>query len=94
MISNFCRRSLFPTEKQRIPLVSFDLEKCIPPSLMKDLNSQVIYVTISRKPKSRLSPDVLKARASIKISHGYSENDIAVVGVSCQVAGANDVEKF
>ncbi|KAL9639049.1 MAG: hypothetical protein Q9164_001184 [Protoblastenia rupestris] len=75
-------------------LISFGLERCVPPSFMKGLSSQVIHMTNLEEAKSRLSVDALKPRTSSTFLHGYSENDIAVVGVSCQVAGADDVEEF
>ena len=72
-------------------LITFGLERCVPPSFMKVFGSQVIHMTNLEEVKSRLSNDTLKPRTSPKILHGYSENDIAVVGMSCKVAGADDV---
>ena len=75
-------------------LITFGLERCVPPSFMKVLSSQAIHMTNLEEVKSRLSVDTLKPRTSPEIPGGYSENDIAVVGVSCKVAGADDVEEF
>ena len=44
--------------------------------------------------KARLAARAQKPLIPSKIPRGYSDNDIAVVGVSCQVAGADDVEEF
>ena len=75
-------------------VISFGLERCVPPSFMKTLNSRVIHMNDSTDAKSRLAVHAQKPLSSSKIPRSYSENDIAVVGVSCQVAGADDVEEF
>ncbi len=58
---------------------------------MKNLSSQVINMINLEEARSRSSLDVLKSQAFLKFPHGYSENDIAVFGVSCEVANADDV---
>lgn len=43
---------------------------------------------------SELSVDTLKPQTSVKYPHGCSGNDVALLGVSCKVAGADDLEEF
>ncbi|KAK4697088.1 acyl carrier protein, partial [Lecanoromycetidae sp. Uapishka_2] len=61
---------------------------------MRGLSQQLIYMTNLEEAKSRLSSIPPKARSSLEYPRGYSENDIAVVGTSCKVAGADDLEEF
>ncbi len=75
-------------------LICFGLERCVPPLLMRGLSQQLIQMANLGEVNSRLSVDTPKPRTSLKYPHGYSENDIAVVGVSCKVAGADDLEEF
>lgn len=80
------------TDKTSV-LVCFGLERCIPPSLMHGLNPQLIHMAHPEETMCRLSVETAKPETS-RYSHGYSENDIAVIGVSCKVAGADDLEEF
>ena len=75
-------------------LICFGLERCVPPSLMRGLSPQLIHMADLREANSRSSVDTPKPLASLNYPQGYSENDIAVVGVSCKVAGADDLEEF
>ena len=79
---------------KRSLLVCFGLERCVPPLLMRGLGSQLIHMANLEEAKSRLSVEALKLGTSFKYRPGYSENDIAVIGVSCKVAGADDLEEF
>ena len=60
-------------------IVSFGLERCVPPSLMRGLGKQVVYPDSHEGQDSQVS---------------FSGDDIAVVGMACKVAGADDVEEF
>ena len=75
-------------------LISFGLERCVPPLLMRNLSPQLVHMADLVEANSRLSADTLKLRTCLNYPHGYSENDIAVIGVSCKVAGADDLEEF
>lgn len=75
-------------------LVCFGLERCVPPLLMRGLSSQLVHMANLEEAKSRLSVEALKLGTSLKYRAGYSENDIAVIGLSCKVAGADDLEEF
>lgn len=80
------------TDKKSV-LVCFGLERCVPPLFMPGLNPQLIHMAHPEEATCRLS--VEKARPeTLRYPHGYSENDIAVIGVSCKVAGADDLEEF
>lgn len=68
-------------------LVSFGSERCVPPTAMSQVCGRVIYMTNLCEAAPRLSN--LKATAS-----SYSENDIAVIGMACKVAGADDIDEF
>ncbi|KAL3426664.1 Iterative polyketide synthase CazM 11 [Phlyctema vagabunda] len=63
-------------------VVTFGPERCVPPSLVKGLTSQVVHFA-----------DV-KVKAVPEPERTYSDNDIAVVGMSCKVPGADGLEEF
>ena len=75
-------------------LILLGPERYVPPSFMKFLSSQVIHMANFEEVKTRLSIDARKLQTFPEPPRGYSENDIAVVGMSCKVAGADDVEEF
>lgn len=74
------------THKQSL-LVSFGSEKCVPPTAMPRVAGQTVYMATPDEAAPRLS--ALKLLTS-----SYSDNDIAVVGMACKVAGADDVDEF
>ncbi|GJN86551.1 type I iterative polyketide synthase [Purpureocillium lilacinum] len=60
-------------------IISFGSERCVPPSHMLSLNGQVVHL----------------ADIDFATQHrGASDNDIAVIGMACKVAGANNLEEF
>ena len=66
-------------------VISLGLERCVPPSLLRDLSQQVVH----------LMDHDLKTRTASPEDPGQNfENDIAVVGMACKVAGADDLEDF
>lgn len=75
-------------------LILLGPERCVPPSFTKVLSSQVIHMTNFEEAQTRLSIDALKLQTFPEPPRSYSENDIAVIGMSCKVAGADDVEEF
>lgn len=75
-------------------LICFGLERCVPPLLMRSVSPKLIHMADLGEANSELSVDTLEPQTSLKYRHGYSENDIAVIGVSCKVAGADDLEEF
>lgn len=64
-------------------VISFGPERCVPPSIMRGLSPQVIHM-----------PDLDQVTVPEKDHQRQSDNDIAVVGMSCKVAGANNLEEF
>ncbi|KAI1385804.1 putative polyketide synthase [Hypoxylon trugodes] len=60
--------------------VVFGSERCIPPSIQRTTNAQVSYL---QDGDEKYSPE-----------SGVREDDIAVVGMSCNVAGAQDLDQF
>ncbi|KAK5656794.1 hypothetical protein OQA88_4342 [Cercophora sp. LCS_1] len=73
-------------DKQSL-LVSLGSEKCVPPTAMARVGGQLIYMTNLHEAAPRLS--ALKMLAASR-----SDNDIAVIGMACKVAGADDVNEF
>jgi acyl transferase domain-containing protein/nucleoside-diphosphate-sugar epimerase/acyl carrier protein/SAM-dependent methyltransferase len=71
---------------QGATVVSFGSEPCIPPSILREIKSQVIHVSDIANPTVKFS---LKDTPRIK-----KADDIAVVGMSIKVAGADDVDEF
>ncbi|QGA18697.1 hypothetical protein EYB26_006382 [Talaromyces marneffei] len=66
-------------------LLSFGPERPVPPSIMRVLSSQVIHIA-DVNGKTIQQPNTNP--------HLIGDNDIAVVGMSLKVAGADDVEEF
>ncbi|RYP78383.1 hypothetical protein DL771_000568 [Monosporascus sp. 5C6A] len=66
-------------------IISFGSERCVPPSLLRMLSRQVVHVA---------DLDDFGATTAHGVYRTFSDNDIAVVGMSCKVAGAADVEEF
>ncbi|KAI4254410.1 MAG: hypothetical protein LQ352_003112, partial [Teloschistes flavicans] len=71
-------------------IVSFGPERCVPPSFIRTLNvSRITHVEDIIDPSSDPESDTL-----LNQHHPSSKNDIAVIGMSCNVAGADDLEAF
>lgn len=66
----------------------FGLEKCMPPSLVRDIGSQRILHMVDLE-RLRASPE-----KTLLPRTGSSEDDIAVIGMSCKFAGADDSSEF
>lgn len=69
-------------------LIEFGPERCVPPTLLRRLKNQIIHVDLDNtghnsNPSSKHSPESSPA-----------EDDIAVIGMSCNVAGAQDLEEY
>lgn len=68
-------------------VVSFGPERCVPPSIMRGLSPQVVHMADLDQASGR--PEV-----SLKDQRIYSDTDVAVVGMSCKVAGADNLEEY
>ncbi|KAI1170697.1 putative polyketide synthase [Nemania sp. FL0916] len=75
------RQSLVEKDSQ---LISFGFGRCVPPTLMRAIGSQVIHLADIEDSVGPVSKD----------QRAITDNDIAVVGMSCKVAGADNLEEF
>lgn len=68
-------------------IVEFGQERCVPPTFMRNLRGRVIHFTdLNLDLFSRLSP--------LHLSPKTYDTDIAVIGMACRVAGADDLPEF
>ncbi|KAF2172613.1 hypothetical protein M409DRAFT_35387 [Zasmidium cellare ATCC 36951] len=74
-------------DDEGLSYVIFGEEKCIPPTILRRINEPVIFMADQKDAKSKLA--ALNSRAE----SDYGD-DIAVVGMSCKVAGADDVDEL
>ena len=68
-------------------VVSFGPERCVPPSIMRGLSSRVVHF-------ADLDQVAAKPGESLHDHRAFSHNNIAVVGMSCKVAGADNLEEY
>ncbi|OQE32953.1 hypothetical protein PENFLA_c001G01385 [Penicillium flavigenum] len=66
-------------------VIEFGPERCVPPTLLRRLNSQVTHYEFQSTGQRHSNPDMPSE---------FTDNDIAVIGMSCQVAGAQDLEQY
>ncbi|KAL4815105.1 hypothetical protein BDW67DRAFT_191767 [Aspergillus spinulosporus] len=68
-------------------IIEFGPERCVPPSLLRRLNSQVTHYEFQPTTGHTLNgnPQPLA---------GIKEDGVAVIGMACQVAGAQDLEEY
>ncbi|PWY78031.1 hypothetical protein BO94DRAFT_588334 [Aspergillus sclerotioniger CBS 115572] len=73
-------------ENTDVVVVEFGRERCVPPSFMASLRNRVAHY------------DDLELDSFSRITPAYStrvyDEDIAVVGMACRVAGADDLDEF
>ncbi|OCL13142.1 non-reducing polyketide synthase 1 [Glonium stellatum] len=74
-------------------IACFGPERCVPSSLMRRLSSQLIHVADLDLAINRLSTTIREHEDSLR-SEDLPDDRIAVVGMSCLVPGAADVEEF
>lgn len=75
-------------------VVGFGHERCVPPSILRSVNDQVVYMSNLEEAKARLLQGRSKPHFPPQYPQGHSDNDIAVVGYALKVAGADDSEEF
>lgn len=71
-------------------IIEFGPERCVPPTLLRRLNSQVTHFDFEgsiKRTKANLNQNQ-------EFPAGVAENDIAVIGMACKVAGADDVDEY
>ncbi|KAI1465201.1 uncharacterized protein F4812DRAFT_466638 [Daldinia caldariorum] len=69
-------------------IISFGSERVVPPSLLRSINSQVLYMADFDDTTPRFGA-FLKSE-----TRTFSDNDVAVVGMSINVAGAEALDEF
>ncbi|KAK8075465.1 Type I Polyketide synthases (Type I PKS) [Apiospora hydei] len=69
-------------------VVEFGPERCIPPTLLRRLQGQITHFDFEK------ATSTIKAGARRGAIPGVAENDVAVIGMSCSVAGASDLEEY
>ncbi|KAL5358616.1 hypothetical protein BJX96DRAFT_173608 [Aspergillus floccosus] len=68
-------------------IVEFGPERCVPPKFLRSLSGRVIhFADLDIDLSSRVSP--------LRQTPRVYDEDIAVVGMACRVAGADDLEEF
>ena len=75
-------------------IICFGPERCVPPLLARKLGPRLIQATDLNMTTSRLSSNLLDPEDRLKNRRDPSGNSIAVVGMSCQLPGAADLEEF
>ena len=81
-------------EPKESVVVSFGPDSGVPPSLMRKLGPRLVHATDLDLAAPQLADSALDPGAASVHQRHSSNNDIAVVSMSCQVAGANDLEEF
>jgi hypothetical protein len=76
-------------------VICFGSERCVPPSLLGTIGPQIVYMNnVDEEGYIRLASKVTDEKDRARMTPGFSENDIAVIGMSIKVAGADDLEEF
>ncbi|KAI0134365.1 polyketide synthase [Xylariales sp. AK1849] len=81
-------------------IITFGPDKGVPPSLLRKIGPRLVHASDLDQAAASLSPtdsalDPAANSTPWTASRGFEEDsDIAVVGMSCQVAGANDLNEF
>jgi acyl transferase domain-containing protein/nucleoside-diphosphate-sugar epimerase/SAM-dependent methyltransferase/acyl carrier protein len=75
-------------------VVSFGPERCIPSSLMRGLSSQITHFEDLYAIAIGRSGSTIDSESPLSYLHTGSGDDIAVIGMSCNVTGAGDLEEF
>lgn len=68
-------------------LIEFGTERCVPPSFMRTMRGRVVHYT-------DLELDILSRLSPLHPTPPVYDDDIAVVGMACRVAGADDLDEF
>lgn len=77
-------------------VISLGPDRGVPPSLLRKLGPRLVHVADLDQATPSLMDSAFDPNASTHMPRSAygSENDIAVVGMSCQVAGASDLNEF
>ncbi|KAF4962499.1 hypothetical protein FSARC_9422 [Fusarium sarcochroum] len=69
-------------------IIEFGPERCVPPTLLRRLKNQIIHVNLESTSRR------LGHSSSSTSEPKVADNDIAVIGMACNVAGAQDLEEY
>ncbi|KAL9594219.1 MAG: hypothetical protein Q9219_007152 [cf. Caloplaca sp. 3 TL-2023] len=75
-------------------LVSIGLDRCVPPSLMRRIGPRLIHVADLDQETPKLSTSVFDPEDQSRCAARHDNDEIAVIGMSCKVAGADDLTEF
>ncbi|KAI0117598.1 hypothetical protein F4776DRAFT_673079 [Hypoxylon sp. NC0597] len=75
-------------------VVSFGPDRFIPPTLVRKLGYQLIHFAALNESTSQPSASIMDPEAHSGDIQGVNDNDIAIIGMSIKVAGADDVDEF
>ncbi|OTA97708.1 hypothetical protein M434DRAFT_65040 [Hypoxylon sp. CO27-5] len=75
-------------------VVSFGPDRFIPPTLMHKLGDQLIHFAALNESTPQPSASIMDPEVHPEDTQGVNDNDIAIVGMSIKVAGADDVDEF
>nr|ASU91363.1 polyketide synthase [Ramalina conduplicans] len=81
-------------EPKESVVVSFGPDRGVPPSLMRKLGPRLVHAADLDQTAPQLHDSALDPAAAFVHQRDGADNDIAIVGMSCQVAGASDLEEF
>ncbi|KAE8153332.1 hypothetical protein BDV25DRAFT_136938 [Aspergillus avenaceus] len=68
-------------------IVEFGPERCVPPTLLRNIRERVVHF-------ADLDLDFISRISPLRPTPRIYDDDIAVVGMACRVAGADDLEEF
>ena len=68
-------------------IFSFGVERCVPPSLLKDLSNKVVHLL-------DFESTPLQSEALSDLQPQNRDHEVAVIGMSCKVPGADNLEEF
>lgn len=80
-------QSFYSTDKEPAKIIILGSERCTPPSLANSLSSSFQLIHLADTPTQPIN------LSSVQPPSG-NENDIAVIGMACKVAGADDLDEF
>ena len=75
-------------------VISFGPERCVPPSILRRLKSRIIHFEDVHESETTLHSKPLCTLSSQDHKDFGSPDDIAVIGMSCNLPGAADLEGF
>ncbi|KAI1454970.1 hypothetical protein F4805DRAFT_460210 [Annulohypoxylon moriforme] len=75
-------------------VVSFGSDRFVPPTLMRRLGSRLIHFADLDEDTPQMTAGVLDPEAHFRSTQEVGDSDIAIIGMSIKVAGADDTNEF